>query len=626
VSQLELRHFLETIWGIETGVVRLATRNKDLRFRTTLYRWPIQEEEVLQFIEGNEAANNEVYFSPDLFKLEAMQLKRATKDLVLGSRVICLDFDGNAPDSSVWDDPGEFEGMPEPSFIVQSSKVDNQHIYWVLDEFITDIKLLEDMRRNITYKMKADGSGWDAGQLLRPPFTTNYGYVKERTETYPVFIERLSDRAYSAVTFKPPDNFVPLVSTTIDADTLPTVSTILAEGTFVHGFTDLFTKSLKDLDGRERSGALCQVAYYAAESGLSDTEIYALVQDADTRWGKYVGRTDRHRQLCGIVDRARAKHPAGYSEIGFGEGWDGAVDEADVAPKAVYNFGELSDLTENIEWFFNNMMATKGYGIFAGPPGIGKTQLVIRFGKAVALGESFLCWSPATPGQASNVLLLELEMEKLGIKKFFHDMADLQEEPVKSLLSERFHVYPMSREILLDTDKSKRVFEQLIQMYKPQLVIIDSLNKAVSKDLSNEEVVRRLNSYLADLRRIFGCAIVVVHHSRKRQSQDKGPSDIDVLMGSRYISSEADFILLFERHGDSSNQIKVTSAKMRYCETEAPFIIERDHQLNFTYSGTAKDVMSASNSLLEGFKDAMFGGNTGPGRGDPASESDSPFG
>jgi len=618
----ELRHFLERIWGHDTCVVRLATRNSDLKFRTTLYRWPSQEEDVLQFIEGNEAANNEVYFSPDLFKEEAMEKKRATKDMVLKSRVICLDFDGNAPLSEVWDDSGMYEGLPEPSIIVQSSKVDNQHIYWILDEFITDIKLLEDMRRAITYKLKADGSGWDAGQLLRPPYTTNHGYVKGRTETYDVFIERSSDRAYPASDFTPPKDFRPLVRASIDTDRLPPLVSILAENSFVHGFVDLFSKSVKDMEESDRSGALMALAYYAAESSLSDAEIYAVVSDADKRWGKYVGRTDRAIRLSDIVDRARAKHPTGVSDINF-VGFEGDGGEVDISTQAVYNWAELSDYSLSIEWFFNNLLATHGYGIFAGPPGVGKTQLAMRFGKAVALGEKYLLWSPVNLGQRNNVLMFALEMDILGVKKFAHDMADLQEEPVKSLLAQHFNIYPMNREILLDIDKSKKIFEQYIQLHKPQLIIIDSLNKAVSKDLSNEEVVRKLNSYLAELRRTYGCAILVLHHSRKRQSQDKGPSDIDVLMGSRYIGSEADFILLFEKEKER-NHIRVTSAKMRYCETEDPFTIERDHNLDFTYIGASENVMNAAANLAEAFFLDPTNGSTPPGRSDSPPQGDTP--
>lgn len=611
MQEQELRHFLDLIWGRDTAVVRMATRNQDLRFRTTLYPWPAQEEDVIKFITGNEAAGNEVYFSPDLFKMEALELKRATKDLVLGSRVICLDFDGNAPDTSVWDDSGMYEGLPEPSLIIQSSKPDNQHMYWVMDEFITDIDLLENMRRAITYKLKADGSGWDAGQLLRPPFTTNHGYVKKRTQSYDVFVERDSDRSYPSSVFAPPKDFAPLLRATIDQTTLPPVAQVLAGHTFVDGFIGLFLKSIEDVADRDRSGALMAVAYYGAESDLSDTEIYALVQDADTRWGKYVGRGDRHIRITDLVARARTKYPHGSDKIGLGAGWDGEGDTEPAIP-TVFTFEEIRNAPFNISWFIPGLLSRTGYGLFVGTPGVGKTQILMRLGIAISLGDQFLEWGTDPEVGAQRVMMFALEMNALGVKKFTNDMTDITDEQAHKI-AENFFIYPQDREIHLDLPKSRHVFEQYLAEFKPGLVIIDSLSKAVAGSLNKEEDVRRVNAYLDEVRRKFGCAIIAVHHSKKRQVGDRSTFDADTdgVYGSRFITTDADFVLAFE-HTDTRDEIMVYYSKVRYGPLLTPFKIRRDKNMNFERMDQADiDAGKAGTSLMNSAM-GFFGGSDVP--------------
>jgi len=89
------------------------------------------------------------------------------KENVLGSWSFWVDFDGNAPK-----DWSELD-VPHPTLIVQSSIEGHEHCYWRLSEFLTDIDVLEDRNRALSYMMHADTSGWDADQILRPIRTTN---------------------------------------------------------------------------------------------------------------------------------------------------------------------------------------------------------------------------------------------------------------------------------------------------------------------------------------------------------------------------------------------------------------------------------------------------------------------
>ena len=65
---------------------------------------------------------------------------------------------------------------------------------------------------------------------------------------------------------------------------------------------DLFT-FIKSGPVHDRSGGLVSLAYKLKQLGLTPDEIYACVDVADQRWGKYVQRPNRESFLLDIVER-----------------------------------------------------------------------------------------------------------------------------------------------------------------------------------------------------------------------------------------------------------------------------------------------------------------------------------
>jgi hypothetical protein len=567
----ELFDFFDKILGQNTGVLRIASRDKEEHFKTQLFYWPEEARGVIDRVNEYIADNKEVYFSPDLYVTEARKQLKFTKDLIKGSSVICLDFDGNAPQDDSW--YGEHD-LPLPSIKVQTSSVGNQHVYWKLDEFVEDIDKLENMRRTLTYTVKSDPSGWDAGQLLRVPYTTNHKYGKPDDETYDVFIEEdSSDRVYATGSFQTTDDFRPLVGSLIDKENLPSLNKVLADNTFIAGFMDLFEGVP---DPNTRSDALMRVAYDAAESDVSNEEIYVLLEDADSRWGKYYRRKDRHLRYFDIIERAKAKYPHGAVEINI-------TDEVDGGYQRIYDFDELLAADIHIEWFFNGLLSTLGYGILAGPPNVGKTQLAIRLSVACALQLDFLGWKNCS-SRPMTVLFYSLEMADAQIKHFLETMTDLEEH--RSELKRHFKIAPLAA--LLDFT-NKKMMEQVqadIDAVHPDIIIIDSLSMAVSESLGTDDVARKFNTTVKAIRKNAKCAVVTVHHSKKSQVSKDMTGDMDDLYGSRFITAEADFVITFVPCLDKTTKeveyIRAVNTKIRLGPWSPPVILHRTAQLNFT--------------------------------------------
>jgi hypothetical protein len=161
----ELGEFFDYIWGDTEGFVYLPIQPDPYGptdWQGFMFQWPKQRAGVVRHVLRHAATKANVFYSPAVFKAASPK-----KEAVLGSWVLWVDFDGNAPES--WD---TLE-IPYPSLRVQSSLPGHEHVYWKLEEFLDDIPVLEDRNRSIAYMLKADTSGWDADQILRPIHTIN---------------------------------------------------------------------------------------------------------------------------------------------------------------------------------------------------------------------------------------------------------------------------------------------------------------------------------------------------------------------------------------------------------------------------------------------------------------------
>lgn len=165
IATEELGDFFDYIWSDTEGYVYLPVQPAPYGptdWQGFMFQWPRQRAGVIRHVLRFAATEANVFYSPAIFSSASPK-----KEAVLGSWMLWVDFDGNAPDN--W---AELE-IPHPTLIVQSSLPGHEHCYWRLDEFLTDIAMLEDRNRSIAYTLKADTSGWDADQILRPIHTIN---------------------------------------------------------------------------------------------------------------------------------------------------------------------------------------------------------------------------------------------------------------------------------------------------------------------------------------------------------------------------------------------------------------------------------------------------------------------
>jgi archaellum biogenesis ATPase FlaH len=152
--------------------------------------------------------------------------------------------------------------------------------------------------------------------------------------------------------------------------------------------------------------------------------------------------------------------------------------------------------------------------------------------------------------------------------------------PDKKTLNRNFLVAPFGQPIPLDTEQGQQFLSNLMDEYMPDVLIIDSLQKISSKELTDEQAVKNLIHYLSTVRNKYNTSLLVIHHNRKKPNDAQKKSvELSDVYGSTYIATDADFVM--NLHATTQENVAVTMIKNRLGPTIEPFEIHRDEYLTF---------------------------------------------
>jgi RecA-family ATPase len=127
--------------------------------------------------------------------------------------------------------------------------------------------------------------------------------------------------------------------------------------------------------------------------------------------------------------------------------------------------------------------------------------------------------------------------------------------------------------------EGRRFIEKLIEEYKPDGIIIDSMGKVTNGSLSDEIKVRQLNNYYVHLRNKYKAFVWFIHHNRKPNGDNKKPTELADLYGNQYIAAETTVALNLWREKDGS--MELSEIKNRLAEQGKPFQVIRGEHLTF---------------------------------------------
>ncbi len=531
--------FFHKIWREEEAIVCLAFKNPSTGvFSRDYFEWPSEEIPVVQKVMA-ERISQEVYFSPALYRERSSK-----KEAVLGSFCFWVEFDGSMP--------VEFEGLPKPNLVVQSSTETHQHIYWTSDTLIP-VERLEAVNRSLTYKLNADASGWDCNQVLRPPETLNH---KKGLRTKLV---TSSDHYVNSVAFSEnlPKNVPPQLEI---QSTLPHVKEVIYkyQTTLPQRVFDLITKGVQ----RDRSAGLMNLGYSLAEMNMTNVEILTVLLYADNTWGKFAKRSDQLQRLTEIVTRARQKYPFKTNE--------------DSELVTLTNSALLA-LEIDVEWLWEGMLYQSGLLLLTGPPGVGKSTFSLDMADHLILGHKFLNREVSTN---KKVLFVSLEMEDIELKVFRTIQMKSRNPDQVQKLDEKFHYIAKGSPIYYNREEERTKFERLIVKENYDVIIFDSLSAMTEQELSKETESKLLMDWAAHLRTEYGIAIIIIHHNRKAQVGNKNPNELSDVYGSQIFTARPTTVLTLTEER-KRGLIRVACLKLRLAPRPQPFYIRRKDDLTF---------------------------------------------
>ena len=514
----DLDVYLSTLFDGLEGFVYSPIKTAS-NWESNWFEWPRDEALLSEHILGG---SGDVYLSPAIYAD-----KRATKDSIRKLQTVWLEFDGT--------DRIDFRDVPIPNLIVQTSFASHVHCYWRIPP--SNQLAVEDINRRLTYYLHADSSGWDATQLLRPPGTTNHKHK------LPVVLVQNKQGLHLLDTFGGvPTVTVPPAETIALGQILP-VGQILSAHNLPLQIIRMVKKELPVEP--YRSSFLTRLANELAEESLSHLEIVSLLKEADSRIGKYDGRSDQLLRLSQLADYAIHKHIAEESILVFD-------------PEYILNH------VENVQWILPNWLHSTGLLILSSAPGVGKTQLALQLAYCLTVGSRFLNMLPPK----CRVFFMSLEMHKQSLKYI--------------LVHQRNAWETIPNFPIIDEQTSLTGYENLIAERESNVVIVDSLTELFDDTLDNPNAeARRIMRWCRKVQRRYGVALILIHHNRKATDSNRKPKGLSDLAGSFQFGKESDTVVqLWEDH----KGIELSLVKARFGPKES-FMVERDSNLWFTRKG-----------------------------------------
>lgn len=514
----ELDAYLNFLFEGLEGYVYVATGERETLgkiqdWQQKFFKYPDELNAIKAYIKTS-TGNREVYVAPGLYHSGDNHSRSNFKV----SNVVWTELDSGralsiaSPGSSGW----EIFSTPMPSLRLQSGEPGNEHWYWRLSNPIESAERLESINRGLCITFGADQSSWDATQILRPPETFNHKRGKLATS-----LLYNGGQSYSEEIFRKLEPTTPPIE--LDDGTIPDVFDVIMRYAFSVTFITLFKSS--PVEGT-RSTALMQLGYLGAEHGLTDSELFSIIRNADDRWGKFAGRTDRTRRLSDLITRVREKHPIRTSIV--------LRERAEA-----YGFKSFLDSEIKLEWLVPGLLDRSGYLLLTGPAGVGKTQWSLRWAINLALGKEFL-GTPVT--RPMKVVFFSLEMGGAALKYFLEQMASTLSEEDVSKLEENFIILPLGESLYLDGSDDQKFFEETIKEHKPEIAFVDSLGSSTSGELG-ESTVKLIMDFNDRIRQTYNVATWFVHHNRKAQADNRKPNKMSDVYGGQYIVNRATTVL-----------------------------------------------------------------------------------
>jgi len=236
-----------------------------------------------------------------------------------------------------------------------------------------------------------------------------------------------------------------------------------------------------------------------------------------------------------------------------------------------------------IQYLVDKIIPQAGLVIVCGAPGSFKTNFLLYTSMLGCDGQNIFEFEVE---DKFNTLWIDEENREIGMKDKISNIKNgIEFNDIESLDNNK---------LLISTDfylqgASLKKLDELLEKYKFDMVVIDSIAKVYPLSERDEREVRLIFTYLNPLIKKYGTTFVLIHHTRKKNFSQKS-TNLEDLAGSREFGAMADSIIVID--GVSSNTYLLKQVKSRY-SIKCPainFKVSGDGGImNIEYDGTVAD-------------------------------------
>lgn len=201
----------------------------------------------------------------------------------------------------------------------------------------------------------------------------------------------------------------------------------------------------------------------------------------------------------------------------------------------------LADSEVDTSWLIENLWAESTVGIVGGEPKCCKSFLALDM--AVAVGSGRPCLGQFTVHQTGSVLLYAAEDALSVVRQRLEGIA----RSVGVALEELDIQVITAPSLRIDTAGDQARLRETIHQLRPRLLILDPFVRLHRIDENLSQEVVPILSYLRELQRALGVAVVLVHHAKKGGRNIRAGQ---ALRGSSEFHAWADTILYLRRTGE----------------------------------------------------------------------------
>jgi hypothetical protein len=225
---------------------------------------------------------------------------------------------------------------------------------------------------------------------------------------------------------------------------------------------------------------------------------------------------------------------AGFEEL------DWLENPAEQPKEAAMTIEELNILQiPKIDWLVEPIIERFGFCLIGAQKGVGKSLLVSQLALYAASGASPFLIDDLKIANPLKVLLIQQEVSLPGMKDRLFKM---QREKVFDLGGRFFQKTTTGAWWNLTDEADYKKLIQLIEKYKPDILILDPLYTFYPKELNTSGDISPMMKILSDLKSNFGLGLVVVHHFSNKTDSDEieQRSSVSRFMGHSMIANSAD--------------------------------------------------------------------------------------